>query len=323
MSFFVEDAITLDIFKKLKLKMRINTYNSPKFPLFIFVCGAQILESGNILTPEEQRRKGNKRRYIIDKIESELTLRQKYAIVAEELFSVFDDHDSLTYEGILGEISDEIIIIIESWGTVCELGAFSFSDRLKDKLFIINNIDYLNENSFINTGPIAKLKSQSSSEVQYVNFDVSTWSGIHQMNQHFTSLGNKKTSYIPGRRKGKYCCVHIKSFLFEIINLVELLQPITSAEVLDVYKFFKGKFEIIDENNNKFNNIEKILEVLLKLQVLEKVENYYIKNTDASCYNCMFSIDKSEMNKTRSSILSRVMKKDNYRMKVIYDGITA
>lgn len=61
-----------------------------------------------------------------------------------------------------------LIIIVESVGTFCELGAFSFSKDLVDKLYIINDEQHREDKSFINRGPIRKINDSRSGETKYI-----------------------------------------------------------------------------------------------------------------------------------------------------------
>lgn len=73
--------------------------------------------------------------------------------------------DILTFEKLLAIISDEIIIITESAGTYCELGAFVLNDDFMKKTIVINEDVKEYRNSFITKGPIAKLKHLDSNRV--------------------------------------------------------------------------------------------------------------------------------------------------------------
>ena len=69
----------------------------------------------------------------------------------------------LTFEEFLAEVSDCIILFVESPGSFCELGAFSYADKLfSDKLAIIIDKQYEGSESFIITGPTAKARKDGS-----------------------------------------------------------------------------------------------------------------------------------------------------------------
>lgn len=86
-------------------------------------------------------------------------------IIAEKLYVQDLSEDIFSFEKMLAEISDRIIIVAESPGTFCELGAFVMDEDCRRKTMVINedNADY--ENSFITKGPIKKLESLNESSI--------------------------------------------------------------------------------------------------------------------------------------------------------------
>jgi hypothetical protein len=77
---------------------------------------------------------------------------------AEDVFQVLartePEANALKLESDLAALADAIIIIAESPGTFAELGAFALSGELRSKLLPVAPIEYKNEESFLNVGPI-------------------------------------------------------------------------------------------------------------------------------------------------------------------------
>jgi len=71
------------------------------------------------------------------------------------------DLNALQMEDRLGQISDAVIILVESPGTFAELGAFSISSKLRRKLLPIVDKQFRLESSFINSGPIRWVNKDS------------------------------------------------------------------------------------------------------------------------------------------------------------------
>jgi len=69
--------------------------------------------------------------------------------------------NALHMEEQLADLSDLVIVLVESPGTFTELGAFSFSERLRKKLLPILEIERKHEHSFINTGPVRWVDADS------------------------------------------------------------------------------------------------------------------------------------------------------------------
>jgi hypothetical protein len=65
------------------------------------------------------------------------------------------------FEQFIADLSDCIVIFLESPGAFAELGLFSHVPSIRNKLLVINNIAYQATNSFINYGPIAEVNDHS------------------------------------------------------------------------------------------------------------------------------------------------------------------
>lgn len=76
-----------------------------------------------------------------------------------ELLSKKSGHDLLFLENMLAESSHAVIIIVESPGSIAELGAFVNSEILRPKLIAIVNKKHRNDKSFIMLGPVAQLRN--------------------------------------------------------------------------------------------------------------------------------------------------------------------
>lgn len=76
--------------------------------------------------------------------------------------SANSDKNALEMEDYLASLSDVVIILVESAGTLTELGAFSMSDSLRLKLLPILDKAHIDDDSFINTGPIRWIDKDST-----------------------------------------------------------------------------------------------------------------------------------------------------------------
>lgn len=304
----------------LKLTIRKKKFSSSKFPLFVFICGEQILDENNqIIAPEELRRLKNKRQYIVDatnKIES----RAVVGIIAERLIETFSEHDSLTFEGILADVSDEIIIIVESAGTFCELGAFSFSKNLINKLYIINDKVHEADESFINRGPIRKISSSRTGKCKYIEYDTDSWNGDKDLGEHFSQWEKRRITYTPPKevkyQKGIRYEIDIKNFVYELLNVLGIFQPISQNEFLEIYKYLRGEFSIKD-SQDKIKQVNIVFDMLVKLGLIEKVDRYYwstIKNK-TSCNNYMFELSIGETEAQRARVASEYLKEEKWRVR--------
>lgn len=128
-------------------------------PRLFFLCGANKEEGG--LSIRRQRLKT----FIETNIDNSIV------VIAENFFDNYlrnhsqkkDKKNSLDFEFILSHISEKVIIVLESYSSFCELGAFSHRS-LRSKLIVINDNTYKNAPSFINTGPIAAITEDFKDE---------------------------------------------------------------------------------------------------------------------------------------------------------------
>jgi hypothetical protein len=107
-------------------------------PKVLFICGGDDKYCKNRKLIEE---------YFQRHLQELLTFR------AEDAWKVISQVDSanvLALEEWLADFSDVVIILIESFGTVAELGAFSLSNTLRKKLLPIIDNSYVKDESFIN-----------------------------------------------------------------------------------------------------------------------------------------------------------------------------
>lgn len=83
---------------------------------------------------------------------------------ADDVWSVIAERrelNALQMEKELASLSDLVLIVVESPGTFAELGAFSLSDPLRKKLLPLVDVRFQPDPSFINTGPVRWIDSDS------------------------------------------------------------------------------------------------------------------------------------------------------------------
>lgn len=309
-----------NILDVLKLNIRKKKFSSSKFPLFVFICGEQIIDENNqIIETEKLRRLKNKRQYILDAT-NKIKSREVVGIIAEQLIETFSDHDSLTFEGILADASDEIIIIVESVGTFCELGAFSFSQDLINKLYIINDKKHEKDKSFINRGPVRKIRSSRTGECKYIEYDTDYWDGDTDLRAHFAQWGKRRISYTPPKeikyKEGIKYEIDIKNFIYEILNILAIFQPISQKEFLEIYKYLRGEFSIKD-SQNKVKQVSMVFDMLIKLGLVKEKNQYYWINIEnrTSCNNYMFKLSIGETEAQRVRVASEYLKEEKWRVR--------
>lgn len=133
---------------------------------FIFLCGA------NRTNGQPSARRSELISF------SEKNLQNCHFFLAELIFKELSQDDEaisdnlLDIESELSALADHILIILESYSSFTELGAFSYSKELRSKLIIVNNSKYIFEKSFINMGPI-KAVSEAQQKGHFLHYKMS------------------------------------------------------------------------------------------------------------------------------------------------------
>lgn len=202
-------------------------------PKIIFICGGD---------EKYHKNRGLLEEYFIKHHPKWLTFR---AEDAWDVISQDDTSNALVLEEWLADFSDVVIIIVESFGTVGELGAFSLSPTLRKKLLPILDIKYKKELSFINTGPIKWIDKDSKFQPSiYTKFD-SILTCVPEIEERIN-----KRSWDFRLIQIKYGNYHFsnKVLLFFLVYIVSALGPITVKEIVSITNSLIGYKEknIID-----------------------------------------------------------------------------
>lgn len=259
-----------------------------RFFNFVLLCGKERAENDNRSIIEKYCNKHRK------------DIR---AIYSEDLFKYINDFDLLSLEEILAEISSAIVLIVESFGSACELGAFAYNNSMVKKLFVINNISYIDDKSFINLGPIKKIKTLQSKHQEQVFFErfLNNPSGANQSVLDFSQkLMDGINKFIPDKRnlvKKWYeinlgedshtmTIISLDIFCVVLIDIVYFFGSINIKRIIEVicraYKVNKIAFKFLSNNliydeQKVAEVIDLILGILIEFHVVTKNKNNHIR----------------------------------------------
>ena len=132
---------TLEIIRKPE-------YNFRKSKAVIFLCGAKDSVTRNHLAL-----------FMRKNFENTLIF---YADNVWDFLASQESQNSLEMETELARLSDMVCVIVESPGTIAELGAFSNNKELRKKLLPILNVKHKDDPSFINSGPVTWINNESA-----------------------------------------------------------------------------------------------------------------------------------------------------------------
>ncbi|MEL7571282.1 MAG: retron St85 family effector protein, partial [Eubacteriaceae bacterium] len=283
-------------------------YKYITYPKFFFLCG-----KGFDKNNEDAYRCSN--RGIIHDFIKKL-LPDAHIVLSEQIWEDgFDNSiDLLTFEEFLAEVSDSIILFVESPGSFCELGAFAYADTLfSDKLIIVMDECHRNSRSFISTGPVLKAKSDGS-KIAYAQIENGALLSSHELRTEIVSLidairakqaqVNKRMVNDDGRK------VYISSFIVEFLELLRITQPIAATDLLKLYKLVKGfeNFTLVKRTGEDFKREIKISYILKLLQISGIIEEQssVIKLCDyKKTQNLMLKYHGNSMDRERNRLICR------------------
>lgn len=276
------------------------------YPKFIFLCGRAFS------TPEDYKISN---RGIADKY---LTTKSKdiFIVLSEKLWedSFNSNIDLLTFEEFLAEVSDTIVLFVESPGSFCELGAFAYAEKLfSDKLIIVIDEKYKKDKSFIITGPTAKAEKDgvkiiyaplngtgllSSADLRCV-FD----GKISEFSSKNSKINKRTTNQDEGR-------ITVNSFIIELLELIKILQPVSRKDLIEIYKMVKGftAFKFVKSDGTDFHNEIKydyIIKLLETVGLITLTTNIISTDKYEKSQSLMFDYPKKSECKERNRLLCR------------------
>ncbi|MGL5067733.1 MAG: retron St85 family effector protein [Sarcina sp.] len=287
---------THKIIKLLSESIRINKFKSNEIPKFIFVCGKQIIDESGVVSDSQTLDKAeNKRQFLINSLSS----KQVICAISEKIYDNKSIVDTLTFEELLAELSEEIIIIVESPGTLCELGAFTVKDKFLKKLIVINDKAFRDQKSFINEGPVKKIIMYSEERYLLVENDYKMFKNDFLLKSCITKIKNQELQIVPNNDFKK---IDLKYLIYELMNIIELFAPLEKMDLFTIYKSVKSfdSFDIENREKHQIRSYTQIIDLMIRMELIKVEKNYINKNADYTYYNSLFNISRDEFNKLRA-----------------------
>lgn len=317
----LKDRGVLGLIDELKKEIRTRGIEDKGLPRFIFICGEQILDDSGKLISEEMLESQNNVRYFIMKNfgkhihagEYGKESRPAQCVISEYLYSTDKAIDILTFEEVLAEISEYIIIVTESPGTFCELGAFALHDSFVDKVIVINEDNPKYKSSFISLGPIKKIENQNEKNVILYSSKSSLKSSL-ELNDMIREIATKEVKFTPNLDSQ---AINLKNLLYELLCLTELFEPITPYELEVLYKQIRdiSNYTITNKDKHKIFSFKRVISLMIDMKIVSYSNGYCRVNKDVTCANTMFTMNRKKFNDFRTRYLCRVYKCEPERMK--------
>lgn len=250
------EELLLDEVSKWDVTKFTLTYAHP----IIFICGGSL--DKDLDKSDDRYSFKSLRQYLIEYAplsHSHFNLR-----TAEELkdyLKVYDD--LLEFESDIAKICDLILIILESSGSLTELGIFlSNEDHLK-KLVVVRNEGLSSQDSFINLGPLSVLKKINENSVldyswplekDFKELEPQTLKIIcGDIDDHLKSP-KTNTKFNPNNS------AHIILCLYELIRI---FHPLTESEIFNIIQLMFSD-ELITKSK-----VKKLCYLLYKLDLVD------------------------------------------------------
>ncbi len=140
-------------------------------------------------------------------------------------------HDLISLENILADSVDAVVLVIESYGAVAELGAFASNDKLRKKLACVVDVKYKKQKSFIQYGPLRLLRDKKEGEIIYGDFS-DVWSMIERIRRAVSRIrrSTKKAAGVTN-------VVQAHHF---VLPCIFLLEPVTRETLIILVKNASG-----------------------------------------------------------------------------------
>lgn len=203
----IPDQIVAKLFRELYeqiLKKEID------YSINIFLCGAS------------QDRKASIRKDIYDRIKD---LPKFNVVFPEWIFGgllLNKQYNLLELERELAADVDVIVLPLEGYGTMAELGAFASFPDLTEKIIVVNEDKYRhNKRSFINIGPIELIRSQDKRNIIYYadNSRSNMLDDVYGRLRHFR------------RHHAKKNIKNLFTLSRFLLYVIAIFQPITKEEI--------------------------------------------------------------------------------------------
>ena len=317
-----EDKGVRQLIEELKKDIRLRGIEDKGIPRFVFICGEQILDKKGNLISEDILESQNNVRYFIMKHFKKHINKGEYGrescpvqcVISEYLYSADKAIDILTFEEVLAEISEYIIIVTESPGTFCELGAFALHDSFVDKVIVINedNPDY--KSSFISLGPIKKIENNNEKNVILYNSKATLKNSL-ELDDRIKEIATKAVRFTPNLDSNE---INLKNLMYELLNLTELFEPITPYELQSLYEQIRKitHYTIINKDKHKLYSFKRVINLMIEMKIICNKNGFCGVNKDITCINTMFTMNRKKFNTFRTNYLCRVYKCEPERMEM-------
>ncbi len=272
-------------------------------PRLIFLCGGKVRRDAETpSTPYSSARdyfyhETRKRdRVLSDRITLAETLTEWFAPAFADL---------LELEEYLADLSDLIILFVESPGSIAELGAFSGPKELGTKVLAVMNLNHDKERTFIADGPVRRIKSYNPDLVRYFDWtkdtleDPSGCPALEDMRDDLTTLLLERArDAAKERRLNIHSHGHRMLLMADLVDILGMASENELAECMGVWWRGTSRQEI-----QKYTWILECLGVIEKW--LYSSQRYFVSRREHPFVHYDFAPDTRLRDRDRIKALIR------------------
>ncbi|SIO39870.1 hypothetical protein SAMN05444172_1606 [Burkholderia sp. GAS332] len=168
----------------------------------------------------------------------------------------------MDFEADLASICSLVVVILESPGSLVELGAFSQLPDFRGKIIAITSSEFVNKNSFINLGILRFIKEIDNSRVKSYPWNIDDPAKIEQdtVNDVISDLKGELEKLDKSQTFKVHSRSHVMVLICEIIRLFVALKEGEIIEYLEIFgvrlskKELRSKFFLLE----RFKLIKKV-----------------------------------------------------------------
>jgi hypothetical protein len=272
----------------------------------VFVCGGQ--SSSNPAKPTSMREILLARAYAAGKEGEFGGAKVLLAEVAAKAFSETSFNDLLELEKYIAAVSLSVILIVESPGSMCELGAFIMVPEISRKLIVVLPGQYKNSPSFITDGAVKYFKKhQNDAQVHGYEWHVDSATRIvdspgYAVESMLKEIPAAMQAVHTVHAREKFNLNRLEHRIYLVLGFCHLLR---AAKLIDIKRCFD--FSRIKIEEGEIRHCLETLEICGLVRTLPQGRlEYYIATVEKSPIQMRFVSGTGARDRSQSRWQTRV-----------------
>jgi hypothetical protein len=297
----------------LHLKIDLTTSRLKPYKGFIFLCGGPTdITSHNPVSIRD----AIQRELVKDPtIESRIRVAEDYKDWAHD--SIY--RDLVSFEKHIAELSSVIVLVLESPGSIAELGLFSVIEAFQKKLLIIIDTSHYQSDSFIRLGPINFLEKVHDNQAEchrWLNAesrDFDPTAAVDLQPELAESIRKRVASQTPERAFQPREWLDIALLTCDLLGLCSALTLRELGVTLESLSCPRRESEL-----------KQILFVLERVQLIAMEpkgdQRFYISRNQNEFVKLSLTDATFDLNRFRNDLLANYEKEDKKRFRAIQEA---